>query len=445
MMSARPMKTQGTRGSFWYPNVRERFRAFLPELLLSVIATTCMSVAMSYHNGSSVALLVIVICLTQIFVQGALYVCTYLIRDERSVNAAWLVLPAGMLASEAMLSLTGLDNLHASDLTYACPVSVALGTVLFYLMRLRWTFVMLVVEMLMLVDAADEVVVADASMLFVHFGCIAATMALFVIRSSATRITRLGERMWTETESPGAENRPSRSLGIHGQIAALGAAIGIFCVLLAFAGTPAAWQQLATGGGSSESVGTESAFQANPPGEVTQDESVIEAHTTDEVTDSEPSDGPATSEPRNAATGGLPVAWLLLALLVLPIPLRLVVRRLVRFSIERTPRAADRAAKLYLGIIRRLAIAGIARDKAETPIEFLSAHEEALVELTASTGIGLDEWMVLTDAYEKARYAETDPTEAELKVCWRLYDALPACARKTLGWRRYLTGAFWRM
>ena len=88
---------------------------------------------------------------------------------------------------------------------------------------------------------------------------------------------------------------------------------------------------------------------------------------------------------------------------------------------------------------------GIARNEAETPYEFLSAHEDELVELTAPAGMGLDEWMVLTDAYEKVRYAGLDPTEAELETCWRLYDALPGCARQALGWHHYLIGAFWNM
>ena len=68
-----------------------------------------------------------------------------------------------------------------------------------------------------------------------------------------------------------------------------------------------------------------------------------------------------------------------------------------------------------------------------------------LEEFTAPAGIGFDAWTALTDTYEKARYAGLDPTPAELETCWRIYDALPACAREAVGRRAYLIGPFWRM
>lgn len=97
------------------------------------------------------------------------------------------------------------------------------------------------------------------------------------------------------------------------------------------------------------------------------------------------------------------------------------------------------------GCVSRLGAAGIVRDEAETPWEFLVLNEEELERLTEPAGIGRDEWALLTDAYERARYAGVGPSESELATCLRIYDALPGCTRRMIGWYGYLTDAFWRM
>ena len=56
-------------------------------------------------------------------------------------------------------------------------------------------------------------------------------------------------------------------------------------------------------------------------------------------------------------------------------------RAYVRFSLEHEPQTTNLAARLCLGIIARLKAVGIVRDETETPIEFLSKHEEELEEL----------------------------------------------------------------
>ena len=464
MMSSRLRKARNKRGPLWRPDARERYRALLPELLLSILAVTCISIVMSYHEGDGVATLVIAASLTQIYVQGTLYTCTYLMEEDPGVNIAWmLMLPGGIMVSEAILGFTGLTSLYGNSLIYACPLSILVGTVFFYAARLRWTFIVFAVEMLFYVNLADELVAHEASLLFVHIACIFATTALFVMRTSATRITMSDdeERAIGETVSTG--EWPSRTLGIYGQIAAFVVAVGLFCLTVAFAGTPAAWRGLVTNGtGSSEAVETTSpadvdatdvdletetgqVTETNPMAEEAQGESATAAQPTNEETNPQPADDTVTPEPSRASTGGIPTPLLLLALVALSFPLRLLLRRLARFLLARERQATDRAAKIYLRILSRLDAVGISRNEAETPYEFLSVHEDELVELTAPAGMGLDEWMVLTDVYEKVRYAGLDPTEAELETCWRLYDALPGCARQALGWRHYLIGAFWNM
>jgi len=179
MMPTRLARTHASLESLWLPDARERFRALLPELLLFVLAATCMSVFMSYREGASVVTLAVAAALTQIYTQGALYVCTYLMHDDPGVNIAWmLMLPGGILASEAILGFTGMASLNDGALTYACPTSILLGAALFYVTRLRGTFVLLVTELLLLADAVDETVVTEPSMLFVHIACIGATTAI---------------------------------------------------------------------------------------------------------------------------------------------------------------------------------------------------------------------------------------------------------------------------
>lgn len=437
MMSSRLRKARNKRGPLWRPNARERFRALLPELLLSILAVTCISIVMSYHEGDSVATLVIAASLTQIYVQGTLYTCTYLMEEDPGVNIAWmLMLPGGIMVSEAILGFTGLASLYGNSLIYACPLSILVGTVFFYAARLRWTFIVFAVEMLFYINLADELVAHEASLLFVHIACIFATTALFVMRISATRITMSDdeERAIAETVSIG--EWPSHALGIYGQIAAFVVAVGLFCLTVAFAATPAAWRGLvANGTGSSEPVETTSPTLTDSPTETETSQTESAAET----------DSPTVTEPDGAVAGNLPTSLLLLALPVLLVLLHPLKRGAIRFLLQRERQATDRAAKIYLRILSRLDAVGISRNEAETPYEFLSSHEDELVELTAPAGMGLDEWMVLTDTYEKVRYAGLDPTEAELETCWRLYDALPGCARQALGWRRYLIGAFWNM
>ena len=116
-----------------------------------------------------------------------------------------------------------------------------------------------------------------------------------------------------------------------------------------------------------------------------------------------------------------------------------------RQSIRHERTGADRVARLYQAIVDRLAVAGVVRDESDTPQEFLVLHGDELTDLTASAGLGNEAWEALTDAYQKARYAGDDPTSQELETSWQLYDALPGCLRRKVGWRRYLLEAFWRL
>ena len=429
----------------WRADARERLRILLPELALNAISITCMSVVLSYRDDVSVALLVVVAGLTQLFVQGTLYVGTYLIGNEtHGVNGAWLIVGAWIIASQGVFGFTGLSSLGSGALFFAGVVGILVGLVTFYATRVRWVFVMLLMNVLVLMEPMNELYLEEPSMLFVHLACFGATLALFLIRSSPARITMDYEAQGSILADP---ERPSHGLGVYGQVAVLAMGVSMLCLAVAIAGTPAVWRQSIEDGsvGASESAEDQPPVVTDQPTEEAQEELTTEGQTTDEVTDASSAEDGVTAEPNRTAASNLPFAWLLYALLLLPVPLQLLKRRLHRLSLERERQAANRVARIYLGILSRLETIGIVRDETHTPHEFLSENEDALVELMAPAGIGLEEWFELTDAYETARYAGLDPTESQLQTAWKLYDALPLRARETMGWIRYLTGAFWRM
>lgn len=432
MTSSQRTKARSMRTPLWYPNAPTRIRALLPELALSVVAMTCMSTVLSYYDGTDLITLVMAMAAVQTLVQAILYACTYIVQDMR-----WVVFVPFLLVAMAIpVSSMGAAIWGFSPVgTYAIPLSVGMGVMLFYLMRPRAGLIALLIELLVLGELVSEI----PSLWAIHVVGLAAFAALLVMRSSATRITRsfvAEEAAASRSVDDAADDTGhATSMGIYGQVAALAAAATALCLAVALGGT---WLTM-------PAMPADVAPAEAPTPAPQEEQSPAEMQPHDNTTTAEQTRDTAPRETGSRAGFGPLVLALLLAALALPVPVRLLMRARARRALAREPQAADRAAKLYQVIIARLHVAGIVRDEAETPRMFLEAHAEELEGLTTPAGIGLDAWTTLTETYEKARYAGLDPTPPELETCWRIYDALPVCVRVAVGWRSYLTSRFWRL
>ena len=435
MTSPRTKQTGTPREPLWYPDVPARLRALLPELALSVVAMTCMTTIFGYHDGADLAALTMTMAATQLVVQTILYTCTYLVQDKR-----WALALPYLLATMTtpIFAMVGAAWGFSPLTNYAIPISVGMSVLLFYLMRPRAGLVALLIEVLWL-----GALIADMPDPWaVHMVGLAALAALLVMRSSATHITR--DFVAEETapsldeDDDGDDGTHALPVDIYVQVAVLAACTAALCLAMAFGGT---W--LTMPATPTDVTVTETPSPAPSEETPAETQGSDQPHEDAESDVSTPDAAPAQAGARNLLR--TLVLVLVLAALVLPFPVRLLMRTRARRALAREPRATDRAAKLYRAIIARLDAAGITRDETETPQRFLKKHAMELEEFTAPAGIGFDAWTALTDTYEKARYAGLDPTPAELETCWRIYDALPACAREAFGLRAYLIGPFWHM
>lgn len=415
----------------WHSDIPERLRAMLPEALVSIVAATCIAAVMSYRDGADVVSYVLIAGVTELIVQPILYACTYIIDDRRAAYAGIVLVALGMPLGSVLALLLAMPE----SMSMASGLSTMMGALVFYCTRSRVTHVILMIEML----SISAVIDSPPTLLLVHLVGAGAIVILFVMRSSATRITMLSGLDGSMT-------------GAYGQIAAFGVAVAALCVAVAIVGGLPLGREFGVGSDST-------VVSADAPAQTEDDQS---ADVPDQVEGAWPEDTQQTEtnadteageSPAGAATEhsyrGLPswllVTCLLAVVLVLPFAVRLLARAWVRRSLEQEPRASDRVAKIYLRAVARLEAMGIVRDEAQTPREFSMDHGEELKEHLAPVGMGLDEWTLLTQTYEKARYADLDPTASELATCWKLYDALPACARSAVGLPRYLLGVFWHM
>ena len=74
-MKASPNKpTTTNNGSFWHPDAVERLHLLLPELVLSIIATTCLTIVVGYGDDTNAVAAVVVMGIAQILTQALLYV-----------------------------------------------------------------------------------------------------------------------------------------------------------------------------------------------------------------------------------------------------------------------------------------------------------------------------------------------------------------------------------
>jgi len=454
------MKTPSRSIPLWHEDARERLRVLLPELTVSIVGSACLSAIVMQSDHTTIATCLLVACVTQVVAQTLLYVCTYLTNPARNLAFAMpfvfaFIVPVVQTASYAF----GPSGATTDVSFFGASMSMIMGMLLFYFTRTRPSFVFLALEVLILGSLIDDL----TSALPLHFAGIAAYTALYVIRNSATRITLDDIPVSRESDLDADENeRPS--LGIYGQVAAVGAVIGALCLATALCGNLVVSRARHMGDNvTSQTTGTGQAADAN---QTTDPGQAADADQTADTGQEKPSgtptsstqqgeqalgeDGGPTADPTAQDVSapwvrGALLALAVIAMLALPFGVKLLLRAWARRSLQREQEPAVRAAHIYLAILSRLGAVGIERDETMTPLEFLAANERDIVELTKPAGLDENEWITLTDVYEKARYASLDPTEDELEACWRIYDALPACAREALGLRRYLLDPFWRM
>ena len=458
-MKADPNDTIAVGHPFWQPDARERLVKLLPELVLSVVAATCMSTVMNYSKDISIVPVLGAMTVVQLFTQIVMYASVYLVfywdRGQALFTGFFglLVAVMGVYAFISFSFFGGYGGTFIRFLNQASLVAVMVGISLFLFTRARWTFVFLLLEVLVL-SSETGVVGSPTGIHVIHFVGACATLALYVLRCSATRMTVSYVAEVKPIADVDDEIRGGfDSLGIYGQVAAVAAGIGVLLLAVVLAGVPL-WKD----GSDTASVAPISSGVANRTEERYEsadiDDGGDDASTT--VADTpvtepvKPVETPAAVDEGRAESPDL--SWLsvlipvlLLAALILPIPMRLLARWFNVRSIEGELRGADRVARIYLGCLDRLEAAGISRDEAETPQEFLDRNYAELCALTEPAGFGIDEWVTLTEAYGKARYAELDPTESELGTCLKVFEALPACIREKDGWFAYYTGAFWHM
>lgn len=435
MTPARRKATPSIHVPLWRSDAGKRLRMLLPELIVSILVMTCFSTIVILTNRTNVTRCLLIACISQVFAQTFLYVCTYLSNPERKLAFATplvftFIIPSLMLVATISREY---DTL-LEQLVLGASTSMLMGMLVFYFTRTRPIFVFLAVEMLIFGMMIDETTYIPLSLHIVGF---TAFMVLYVMRNAATRITiDDGPATWESDED--ASKSARFSLGIYGQIAAIGAVIGVLCLAAALGGNFV----ISRAAHSSNYVTSQPTHvsderpQATPstPTSTPPAEHPIDGH--------ENSSAQATPAPLNR---DVLVALLLIAILMSPFAVWFLLHAYTRGSLQRQPDTATRVARIYLAILKRLDAVGITREETMTPIEFLEAYELELTKLTEPAGLDTDAWIVLTDAYEEARYAGLEPTEDELKACWQIYDALPKCIRMEYGWRRYLTGPFWHM
>ncbi len=446
MKAAHTKRTPMAQGPFWRPDARERLRAFLPEFMLSVVATTCTLVVMEFLGDVNLFEAVILYAICQIVVQGALYVLTYLSEKPEIANMVMLFAISGTPMLSAVALPFGIEGVSAEHVGFGLATSAMMGMMVFYLTRTRVTFYLLLLEVLVISDAIR----ADSSMLIPHLVGLSAYIALYIVRRSPARMSiGFDARSQVVTHKDNANGK----LPLSWQTVLLATAVGMLSLTLSLGtGWCVNWWR-----GRANATGTIGQTVETEPRDDTQaseiehekspsEDTVVESpsEVREEYVGSTTQAG-STGTHSQSPLGPLLALVVILALPGLPFAMRLLMRRWTRLSILSETRSADRAARVYLAILSRLKALGIERDKGETPREFLILYEDELAAATASAEIGADEWAMVTDVYEKARYAELDVTEAELDACWRVYDALPGCACRSYGWLRYLAGPFWLM
>jgi len=446
MKANRPKEAYTIRGPFWRDDARARLKAFLPELVLSIVAASCTVAAMVYRDNTSFVQIILFAVISQVFVQSLLYALIYLTNEPAM---------ASMLGLFGIMLVAMLPNMTISGrpigpltefATFDFYLFLSLGMTLFYLARLRGTLAYILMTEAFL---GSETFDAGSPVMFMHFISMTAYLALFIVRSSSSRVTITSD---TPSQHEPSEDTARRHVSPAAQAMLLAAAVGALSLAASLGfGWQQDWGRKADAPSSlTLTVDTEPKGDSQPVGETTG-EGELEGLPIDGLETSPAGDTGTSSQADDGSGGSLGILGVLLAIVVvlallgLPFAIRLLLRKRIRLSIEREPSPADRAARIYLETLSRLKALGIERSEDETPREFLILYEDKLTRMTDQVGLDPNCWQTITDVYEKARYAELDATEPEIEACWQIYDALPKYARSSLGWFRYLAGPFWQM
>ncbi len=430
---------------FWRSDSLERIKVFLPELVLSTLSFTCLTATISTPDGSDPGAIFVLALIAQTLTQCAIYAWTYLTTNESLQFSGWLVFPFLITMITLPVVFIRSMGIVSEDVVLALYVTSYAGVILFYSTRVRGVFIFLLMEILSVYTTVD----LHGFALVLQLLGIAALVALFVVRSSAARITVTYREDAATTEKDG--RRPRLSSPVLAAIVAaaivglcLSTAVTSFGVVRRWQAAHGAPSPQASEQVTNEGLGEQNSYDAageaqGESADTTPQEGLGEQPTSQDATPaSKPND---TSSALSSTIIGAIALAVLVALAVLPFSGRI----LRRWRVGRRSGNADRVARVYLATLGRLNAAEIERSEEETPREFLEGHEAELEGLTALAGFGIDSWETLTNTYEKARYAEEDITDAELEECLQLYRALPKCIRTTIGWRRYLLGPFWHM
>lgn len=443
MKATRTTRVPVAQGPFWRPDARERLRALLPELMLSVVATTCSLIVMDFLDTTNLFPAVILLAICQVVVQGALYALTYLSEKPEMTNVIMLLAISTLPMFAAMATPFVPAEFSSESFRLGLATSAMMGMVVFYLTRLRVTFYLLLLEVLVISDAIR----VEPAMMLPHLIGLSAYIALYIVRRSPAHMSltfEAQERFVTDGDTA------SKRLSLAWQTTLLAATTGAFCLSLTLGtGWCLSWWQsrASTTAANTQTIDVERQDESEAvkvmPEDDQPEDTAVENRNENREKDGEQT-GP-TDTRRQSPLGLLFALASALAVLGLPFMVRLLMRRRTRASISRERRASDRAARIYLETLSRLKALGIERSEDETPREFLILYEDELVKTTDRAGLDPNCWQAITDVYEKARYAELDATEPEIEACWQVYDALPKYARRSLGWFRYLTGSFWHM
>lgn len=438
MTTPRRSNAPEVREPLWREDARERLVALLPELAVSVVAFSCLAVVVNFSGEESILSLMAMAVIVQVLVQAIMYASTYLCANFRLATAGWMFAILGAYGLGFLFAGMGSFGVVSSASEVLPMVTAMFGIMLFCLTRVRWLFVALVLEVLALADVVGD----QGALLAVHLVGACALAALYVMRSSATRITTAegaGELAVASRE----DGQKERSM--HGRVALFAVAVASIGLVVALVGSFVLWRREGTGLPADSVPSTTSQPQSQTGADQGASPGASQGEASPSAQQGAQTEALSTQEARQGFPWGPVIALGFLALVLLPFVAREARLLHARSLIEGESRLADRVARLYVGIVSRLDAVGIVREASSTPTEFLYAHAEELAAVAADMGFDESVWEALTDAYEKARYAGLDPAPAELQTCWRLYDALPAYARKTLGLRRYLAGPFWRM
>lgn len=226
MRATRTKKSSLPKGPFWRKDARERLSALLPELMLTVVASTCSLVVMGFLDDMNPLGAVVLYAICVVVVQGALYALTYLSERPELANMVMLLAISFTPMLGSMTASFGLAGASAERLGFGLATSAMLAMMVFYLTRLRATFYFLLLEVLVI----SEAIQVDSSMVIPHLVGLSAYIALYIVRHSHAHVSMSfdGQRRYVPHEDDAHKTLP-----LTWQTALLAAVVGALCLTLA--------------------------------------------------------------------------------------------------------------------------------------------------------------------------------------------------------------------